>query len=302
MKATAESNNIKADGKDQKDLLVAYTAQKKQKSETNVTLNFKHALTQVSIKAKQNGKLDSDHRIVKIKGAWIANAAESGKLTATATQNGTDYTYNDSWTSAGQVAYGSVWKDPIQLNKDNSSDLLRDMSLMLIPQDLTAWDNENDNTNDDKGAYILLLCRVELMHSGATHDGANLDDIGVEGDNHYHQLFPVNTVKYDADEYGFVCIPLSSSWNSEGIGKHYTYNLDICGNGTGAGKYPPADEEVSYKTSLVPESMGIKVVVNDPDVTGKNPGENVLDEPIQFTVSVDDWEKTGGWTSGNVEF
>jgi len=59
LKATApDNNNIQADGNGQKDLLVAYTAQEKSKSETNVTLNFKHALTQVSIKTKKDGKLD----------------------------------------------------------------------------------------------------------------------------------------------------------------------------------------------------------------------------------------------------
>lgn len=306
--ATEVTNNIKADGKDQKDLLIAYNGQEKSKSETNVSLNFKHALTQVSIQAKQDGKLDNDHRIVKIKGAWIVNAAKSGKLTATATKEGsgenTKYTYADSWTPSGQVAYGSVWKDPVQLNKTNPSDLLREMSLMLIPQNLTAWDIKNDPTNDDKGAYILLLCRIELEHPGSTHDGTNIDDIDVVGDKHYHQLFPVNTVKYNAEEYGFVCVPLSSSWNTEGIGKHYTYNLNICGNGTGAGKYPPAEEEQAYKNNLVPASMSISVVLNNSTITGKNPGDNVLDEPIQFTVTVDNWDAdtNGDWQPGEVGF
>lgn len=306
LKATTSTNDIQADGDKQKDLLVAYTAQEKSKSETNVSLTFKHALTQVSIKAKQDGKLDTDHRIVKIKGAWIANAAESGKLTATANKTGsgttTEYTYTDSWTATGNVAYGSVWNEPVTLEKENSSDLLREMSLMLIPQNLKAWDIENDASNDNKGAYILLLCRVELKHPGSTHEGANLDDIGVEGGNHFHQLFPVNTQKYNAAEYGFVCIPLESEWNTEGIGKHYTYNLNICGNGTGAGKYPPTAEEEAYMTSLVPDSMGISVVLNNYENTGKNPGDNVLDAPIQFTVDVAGWATTGDWTPGDVKF
>lgn len=307
-KAKVATNGIQADGKDQKDLLIAYNGQEKSKSETNVSLNFKHALTQVSIKAKQDGKLDNDHRIVKIKGAWIVNAAQTGKLTATATQEGTGentkYTYVDSWASTGAVAYGSVWKEAIKLDPTNPSDLLRDMSLMLIPQDLTAWDYENDKANTGKGAYILLLCRVELEHEGDTHDGVDLSDIGTANGKHYHQLFPVNTVNYNAEEYGFVCVPLSSSWNTEGIGKHYTYNLNICGNGTGAGKYPPALEVLTYKDTLVPESMGINVVFNNPDVTGKNPGDNVLDEPIQFTVTVDNWDAdtNGDWQPGEVGF
>lgn len=306
LKATAPENNIQADGKDQKDLVVAYTAQEKNKSETNVNLNFKHALTQVSITAKQDGKLANDNRIVKIKGAWIVNAAKSGKLTATADKTGTgentEYTYKDSWAPTGTEAYGSVWKEAVKLNSTASSNLLREMSLMLIPQNLTAWDIKNDKTNTSKGAYILLLCRVELEHPGDTHEGADLGDIGTGNGKHYHQLFPVNKTKYDATEYGFVCIPLDSKWNTEGIGKHYTYNLNICGNGTGAGKYPPADEALAYSTSLVPASLGIKVVLNDNSVTGKTAGDNVLDEPIQFTVTVDNWATTGDWTPGDVDF
>ncbi len=306
LKATEATNDIQADGKDQKDLLIAYKDQEKSKSETNVILNFRHALTQVSIKAKQDGKLDNDNRIVKIKGAWIVNAAESGKLTATASSTGsaenTEYTYAESWTPSGQAAYGSVWNDPVRLDKTNPSDLLRGMSLMLIPQNLTAWDTDKNKANDNKGAYILLLCRVELEHPGATHQGADLGDIGIEGEKHYHQLFPVNTEAYNPAEYGFVCVPLSSSWNTEGIGKHYTYNLNICGNGTGAGKYPPAEEAETFKNTLVPASMDIEVVLNAPEVTGKTPGDNVLDEPIQFTVTVDNWATTGDWTPGDTDF
>lgn len=297
LKATEPENGIQADGKGQKDLLVAYNAQEKNKSETNVNLNFKHALTQVSIKAKQDGKLSTDNRIVKIKGAWIVNAAQSGKLTATADKTGTGedtkYTYKDSWTSTGNEAYGSVWKEAIKLGT-TPTDILREMSLMLIPRNLSGWDYEKDNTNSKKGAYILLLCRVELEHDGDTHAGVDLSDIGTENGKHYHQLFPVNKTEYDATEYGFACVPLSSAWNTEGIGKHYTYNLNICGNGTGAGKYPPAAEAAAFKTSLVPESFGITVILNNYNDTGKNPGDNVLDDPIQFTVTVGKWEQTGG--------
>ena len=304
LKATAVESNIQADGKNQKDLLVAFTEQEKTKSETNVSLNFEHALTQVSIKASQTGKLATDNRIVKVKGAWIVNAAESGNLTTTGDKDDDNmYTYTKSWTVSGKTAYGSVWSDVVQLG-DTPSEILREHSLMLIPENMTAWDFKNDKANTNKGAYIMLLCRVELEHEGTTHSGSNLEDIYVDTQKgkHYHQLFPVNVDKYDAAEYGFVCVPLSSTWNKEGIGKHYTYNLNICGNGTGAGKYPPAAEAEAYKAALVPTSLGISVVLNNPEVTGKNAGDNVLDEPIQFTVTVDGWTEPENWTPGNVTF
>ncbi len=84
-------------------------------------------------------------------------------------------------------------------------------SLMIIPQTTTAWTKKAD---DKTGAYILLLCRVELEHPGTTHTGSdNIDDVGIHGTNHYHQQFPVNEEnKFDASEYGFVCVPLGTKW------------------------------------------------------------------------------------------
>ena len=242
---TVQSDDVAkvwADGAEQKDLLVAYTKQERATSSTaTVSLNFKHALTQISITAGQKNKTGKDNRVVKIKGAWIVNAAASGKLSGDLHYNPADKTTDDtqSWTGTGKAAYGSFYNQILTLEKDGKMDLLRPEStdgnlgsLMLVPEDLTAW----NKTQTGEGAYILLLCRVELMHSGATHEGAaDMTDIFTDGTNHYHQLFPVNTEEYNAAEYGFACVPLSSTWNTDGIGKHYTYNLDICGETTGAG-------------------------------------------------------------------
>lgn len=304
-----------ADGKEQKDLVVAYTMQERKTSPTTVSLNFKHALTQISITAKQKDKIGTDHRIVKIKGAWIVNVAESGKLSGSLKYNHPTQTTDDklSWTGTGKVAYGSFYNHILELNKDDNMDLLRPEgidkdskpilgSMMLVPEDLTGW----DKTQGNKGAYILLLCRVELKHSGDTHEGeVNMGDIYAADGYHYHQLFPVNTTEYNAAEYGFVCVPLSSTWNTEGIGKHYTYNLDICGETTGAGLYPPVTSDDIKK--LIPEGSKVGgkdliVVTALPDK--KNVGDPVLDEPIKFSVTVEDWvtPAANDWTPGNGKF
>mgnify|MGYP005758202211 CR=1 FL=1 len=303
-----------ADGKEQKDLLVAYTKQARSKSPTTVDLKFKHALTQISITAKQKDKIDSDHRVVKIKGAWIVNAAKTGKLSGNLNYNPEKQSTDDklSWTTTGtdKVAYGSFYNQILELNKDDDMDLLRPEaagnllgSLMLVPEDLTEW----GKTQNDNGAYILLLCRVELKHGGATHDGdADMTDILTDGTNHYHQLFPVNTITYNAAQYGFVCVPLKSTWNTNGIGKHYTYKLDICGATTGAGLYPPT-LAVDFINKLIPKDSkvgdsALEVVTDRPD--GKKVGDAVLDEPIKFSVSVEDWvtPKDSEWKPGNGTF
>lgn len=329
---------IWADGKGQKDLVVAFNAMDR-RSSTAVDLNFRHALTQVSIQAGMKDKLDNDHRIVKVKGAWIVNAAQSGDLSATITVDKTDETHpttnKTSWYSTGRETYGSYYNDVIPLTKDGSNDLLRE-SLMLIPQSLNAWDYNNPSVIT--GAYIMLLCRVELEHDGESHPGdSKNEDVAFTGSDadgtgkHYHQLFPVNTEKYDGSEYGFVCVPLSTDWGDEGspvaaggstttdlkgMGKHYTYKLDICGKESGAGYYPPTPDA----SKLIPTGATVTALVLQDDGTykeenvtlnpktdrpsSKNIGDPVLDDPIKFTVTVSDWDdlsKNSDWTDGNLK-
>lgn len=318
-------SGIWADGAEQKDLLVAFKQQDRGTT-TTVDLNFRHALTQVSITAKQKDKGSDDNRIVKVKGAWIVNAAEVGELTADISVSGGTATNKTSWTATGTETYGSYYNNIIYLEKDNAKDLLHE-SLMLVPQNLAAW----NKTTANNGAYIMLLCRVELEHKGISHSDTDIKDIAIVGDDeatghHYHQLFPVNTEKYDGSEYGFVCVPLSTDWaqagteDCKGAGKHYTYVLDICGAKTGAGIYPPfykaAADNPAVPAGLIPSGAEVsayvlnetthayetKTVTLNPVVTlpsGKSVGDNVLDEPIKFSVTVSDWaEEDIPWTDG----
>lgn len=322
----ANSSGIWADGAEQKDLLVAFKQQDRG-TKTTVDLNFRHALTQVSVTAKQKDKESDDNRIVKVKGAWIVNAAEAGKLTADISVSDGTATNKTSWTATGTETYGSYYNDIIYLEKDNANDLLHE-SLMLVPQNLVEW---NKTAADKTGAYIMLLCRVELEHKGISHSGTDIKDIAIVGDNddtghHYHQLFPVNTEKYDGSEYGFVCVPLTTDWadagaeDCKGAGKHYTYVLDICGAKTGAGIYPPfykaATDNPAVPAGLIPanptvsayvynetdnkyetKTVTLKPVVSLPD--GKKVGDNVLDEAIKFSVTVSDWAtEDKPWTDG----
>lgn len=329
-KGSNAGTGIWADGADQKDLVVAFNAMDRGSS-TAVSLNFRHALTQVSIQAGMKDKLPSDHRIVKVKGAWIVNAAQSGDLSATITVDTEDKatyptTNTTSWSSSVDLeTYGSYYNDVIPLQRDGNDGLLRE-SLMLIPQSLTKW---NLKESDTQGAYIMLLCRVELEHDGETHSGSAGKDIAFKDGKHYHQLFPVNTEKYDGSEYGFVCVPLGTDWGDEGnpdtkgsttttdlkgMGKHYTYKLDICGKESGAGYYPPTPDP----SKLIPTGATVTALVLQDDGTyeeenvplnpkkdrpsSKNIGDAVLDEPIKFTVSVSDWDdlsKNSEWTNGN---
>ncbi len=59
---TTQSAGYWNDGDQQTDMLIAFTQQERSTNASNVALNFTHALCQVDIKAKSDGKLASDNR------------------------------------------------------------------------------------------------------------------------------------------------------------------------------------------------------------------------------------------------
>ena len=124
-----------------------------------------------------------------------------------------------------------------------------DDNFMLLPQQLTAW----DGTASQTGAYLSVLCRI----------------YSVDGGNEI-LLYPQPTDTDNKDgKYAFSAVSIDTNWEP---GKKYTYTLNFCDNGGGAGKRDPdpdPDEPV------------------DPD-PGVDPGEPILG-PITFTVTVDEW-------------
>lgn len=266
-------------GKSHKDLIVAYTNAKKSASGNGVELNFKHTLSQIELKAKL-GTGSKNPYSVKLKGAWFVNVWGKGDLAFDK-----DEENNFKWVSDGTTksTYGRCFENPMILDYTESSLLAADAgfdnsSLMVIPQTLPEWDAAAP-------AYILLLCRVEVTHSGSEHTGE--DYVKDDGANHIHQMFPTpdEDKSFNENLYGYVCVPLNDgkdmAWEA---GKKYVYTLEFCGENSGAGLYPPTNDD-----SELPSAPEI------PD--GKKPGDPVLDNPIKFTVKVDDW--TNGWGENN---
>lgn len=267
-------------GKDQRDFVVAYTeATRSTASGMSVKLKFDHAFSQVIVQARKGA--DADKR-VKIKGGWIVNAKTNGTLTFSGEPE-YDEVNHMKWTiekEGGQVpleSYGVTFAGEPNYRELSSGDYTTiigggdNSSLMLIPQQ-TDGVTFKDGKATNSGAYILLLCRVEELHPGADHPGGSDSPVGVEGDKHVHQLFPVST-KYNAEEYGYTCVPLTIDWKP---GKKYVYNLEFCGTNSGAGVYPPKPGE-GFPTDNVVEAPADKE------------GLNVLSAPIKFSVSVSGW-------------
>jgi len=314
LKAADVSSDMWADGSKQVDFVTAFTQAAKT---ANVRLDFKHALSQIDIVAKSEGKVATDHRIVRIKGAWLVNTKDKADLESGFTWDATtkEATHTLNWINHGFTdatnkfsAYGSFYEEPKVLDSSTSEQNLLGETLMLIPQKISEW----QNTDNEQGAYILLLCRVELRHDGTTHTttpdnpGAD-DDVAIYDGKHYHQQFPVNANKQFVEgEYGFVFVPVGTTFE---MGYKYKFILNICGGTSGAGYYPPKED--IYKALLPTDDAGnlMKFTTNwkhEADLTivsrpsDKNVGDLVLNEPIQFNVSVLEWDKTN-WENGIVE-
>lgn len=279
-------------GKEHKDLVVAYTSANRHNDPnvngSNVNLAFHHAFTQVVVQAKNgSAAAGDDSKTVKIKGAWIVNVKPTGNLVFTESAESNNYM---SWSATGEKTYYglSYTNDQVVTLSPDLQPLIDaaklNSNLMLVPQDLDKWDLEADKPNSQNGAYILLLCRIEIKHAGAQHpDGDTSDDpVHSEGEYHYHQLFPVipEGGEYNANAYGYTCVPIDTKWQP---GKKYVYNLEFCGTQSGAGIYPP---------TLPGEfPSGDDIITDRPD--GKDIGDTVLDDPISFTVTLEEWTDAG---------
>ncbi|MDE7116438.1 MAG: fimbrillin family protein, partial [Muribaculaceae bacterium] len=300
--AAAAPVNSHNSGVGHEDLLLAYTNAQRADGTSAISLNFEHALSQIEVKATIGG--DNDTQLtgnkydVKVKGVWIANVKSSGNVTFDENKNN-----KLSWNVGNsKVVYGYEFDTPVSLDHTNSGLLVNNenakSSLMLVPQELDKWDiSSKDNNikekNPDNGAYILLLCRVEATHAGAEHPGNG--DLVLGGTNtHIHQMFPVKDGDSNFNDklYGYVCVPVSTTWEP---GKKYIYNLEFCGQESGAGIYPPENDMDDLK---LPDGNGdYEYIKTIPAGSGKKPGDPVLTDPIRFSVSVSSWDDA--WKDGN---
>lgn len=149
-------------------------------------------------------------------------------------------------------------KDKVKLTADAQSIMFGDDNFMLIPQILEAW-NGTESTN---GAYLSVLCRIYSL------DGGNET-----------LLYPEPTENDNKDgKYAFAAVAINTNWEP---GKKYTYTLNFCGDGGGAGEIDPNPVDPTDPTD--PE------IDPTPKPDG-NGGDGILGKPIKFTVTVDDWK------------
>lgn len=131
-----------------------------------------------------------------------------------------------------------------------------DNNFMLIPQKQTKW----DGSADTKGTYLSVLCRIYSL----------------DGDKET-LLYPRPTQDDNKNgKYAFAAVGIDIDWKP---GMKYTYTLNFCGDGGGAGEIDPNPGPVDPTDP-------------NPGPVDPNPGpggEEILGKPIKFTVTVDNW-------------
>lgn len=187
---------------DQKDFITANAKGSKANEGTGVQLTFGHKLSQIEIKAK-NG---NEGYVYKVQGVRIGKPVSKGTFDfgTSAWTLGTDKTNYAVTYEGSEKTLTATAASLMATANDNA---------MLLPQQLTKWDSENDKKNDAEGAYLAVKVQI------TTKDGARVYPAVVVGD------------------YDWVAIPVDTEWE---VGNKYVYTLDFT---SGAGLVDPEKPE-----------------------------------------------------------
>ena len=224
---------VNTDQSQQVDLLYAVNkGEKKESHETEpVSINFRHALSQIVFKAKNT----NDHLKVIIHGVKVGNIKKAGNFTypsqPTTTQNTSesgsivadtqgkwDNITTEQTFAAGMNVNGVTLEGKVETALDLTSkeNEVYTGALFMIPQALTPWEPETTGalSDENKGVYFLVDCQI------------------LSGTNKDIQVWPSDASQTHAE----VAIPASQlTWDQ---GKKYIYTFTF---GEGGG-YVPGEE------------------------------------------------------------
>lgn len=256
---------------EQEDLLYAVKTGAKEE-DGDVTLNFRHALSQIVFKAKNI----NPNLYVEVTGVRVANVGDKNTFTFPTVSTDANIESHDgsikndypetalgwgTWNglTAGTAIYATAF-DAVKLNgaKDAEAQSLTDAgdaaadyanTLLLLPQNTTAWEPSTTypvpTTVGQTGSYFLVNCVIYNVKG---------DVVDLEGDDK-------DVLLWGTEEGGpkEIAIPVAFNWDQ---GKKYIYTFVF---GDGNGGYDPEPEP-------------------DPD-----PDPDPVLVPITFNVTVDDF-------------
>ena len=144
---------------EQKDFVYAYAKGNLIDNGTSgVDVDFKHALTEVSIAAKN----DNSAYTVEVTGVKLGNIKSKGTFTFPTVNNATPA----SWDLAGSgiANYETTWTNAALLGKTVSSLDASNVAFMLLPQQLAT------NTKASAGNYIALKVKITMQGGEVLHN------------------------------------------------------------------------------------------------------------------------------------
>lgn len=194
---------------DQEDLVYCLDTEgrKSDHGKTGVSLAFKHALSQIAIKA--NNTVSNRYKIV-VDGAKIVGAKNNATFT------------NGTWEFGENLlpqSYEVSCTTPLTLD-DNAQDVMT--GAMLLPQNTAAWVPKVGDATPQAGAYLALKVAIQ------TKDGAWV-----------YPKKPTQTTETTENSSltpqptAWVAVPVAFNWEA---GKRYFYTLSF---GPGAGFVEP---------------------------------------------------------------
>ncbi len=209
----------------QKDLLVAYNEGTKTDFAAGVPLHFRHAMSQIVVKASYNVDPDIDtndypSRVINVKGVKFFNLNNKATLALPTASTAAGQDYTPAWSAhSGNADFGVTYDTPITLGSTASAiDLsMAANPLLLLPQTTAATtalpDNSAENTagvTSATGAYMAVLV-----------------DINEENGTDYYPK-----AGYTGDGgYAWVVVPVSIEWVG---GSKYIYTLNFTNGAFGA--------------------------------------------------------------------
>ena len=211
--------------KDQTDLVVGYNKGKKSLNEAGgLEMNFRHALSQVVLQAKNSNTTNMKVEVIGVKVGYVKSKGTLTMPTATTTNNAALLPLASWSAQVDELSYTAGLVDKttpaspgtaIELNA-NAQDLqFLEGGFMLLPQTQTKWTSV-PNAN---GAYLAVLCRISQN----------------DGTGKFNLLYPKADAIAAGENYGYSAVPVEVTWEP---GKKYTYTLDFFGNG-GGGQVDP---------------------------------------------------------------
>lgn len=227
-----------ADVAEQVDFITASATGKKSTNEkTGVPLTFDHRLVQIEVLAKT----DNEAYTYEVTGVRVGEPVAKGDF---------DFTTAGWKLASDKAIYDETYTTPVKLGSSAQSVMGKEGSLMILPQQLTAWDPSGDASNTSKGAYLSIRLKINTIAGAQVYP------------------FPSNG---DCD---WAAIPINTNWQA---GKKYVYTLDLT---HGAGYVDPHDPTPGTPVLGGPIKFTVDVTdwvssdINLPMDTGKDEPDN----------------------------